>query len=151
MGNAMRFFKRDEFGGWYESMSADLLLKLDDFRSRWGAPVVVSSAPGGVGRNDGPEGTSQHNVDQWGEVRAVDVFPMVRGEGGRLVYMNSAEDRARAVRIAQEVGFTGIGVYTDTGPGNMVHLDVRIDRNAIDPALWARVSGQYVGIDRGLA
>ena len=133
----LRYFKASEFGVFYPLMSKDLLLKLDEFRHRWGAPVVVSPAAGGIGRHGG--GDSQHNVDKWGEVRAVDVFP--KG-------MDSAADMQRAYLIAREIGFTGIGLYTDTKPSNMMHLDVRAGTHV---ATWSRVAGKYLGIGEVIA
>lgn len=135
----LKYFKASEFGLWYPLMSKDLLIKLDAFREAWGAPVVISHAHGGIGREDSSE--SQHNVLRWGEVRAIDVFPMVNGG-----YMSSASDRSRARAIAQQVGFTGIGLYIDTQPGNMLHVDVRNDRDESKPAEWSRVAGQYFSI-----
>lgn len=122
-------------------MSADLLLKLDAFRAEWGDQVAISTAPGGLGRKveDGHGGAaSQHNMLRWGEVRAVDVHP-------RGIY--GPDDFARAVDIAESVGFTGIGVYPDWNrPG--VHLDVR---DAVTVAKWAGVfrdgKQAYVGIN----
>jgi hypothetical protein len=123
----LRHFTRGEFGIWWPLMSQDLLLKLDAFREKWGAPVVITSHPDGLGRED--ESGSMHNVLKWGEVRAVDVFP--KG-------MDSLADRQRAFQIAKSVGLTGIGLYTDTMPSNMLHLD-----NREEFLYWTRVSGKY--------
>lgn len=138
-GVKLRYFKSDEFGGWYEKMSPDLLLKLDEFRHQWGFPVEVSKHPDAVGREDS-ESASQHNILRWGEVRAVDVFPK-NSVGG---YINSAVERKRAYNIAKRVGFTGIGLYTDTIQGDMVHLDVR----QAPLAKWSRVNGEYGAIEK---
>lgn len=137
-GPTLRYFSPEEFGPWWPQMSRDLLFKLDEFRHRWGAPVIISPAEGSLGRHQGHVGESQHNVDAWGEVRAVDVFPKVNGR-----YMTRAADRRRAYEIAQEVGFTGIGLYTDTTPGNMLHVDVRPGNRV---AKWSRVGGDYLDI-----
>lgn len=142
----LKYFKSTEFGIWWPLMSNDLLLKLDHFREVWGAPVMVSSAVGSIGRHGDDGNDSQHNVTKWGEVRAIDVFPMV-GRG----YMNSAEDLNRAHTLARHVGFTGIGLYTDTQPGYMLHVDVRKDRSTENPALWSRIDGEYLPIERVLA
>jgi len=136
----LKYFQPKEFGKWWPLMSAELLEKLDLFRERWGAPVSVSPVEGGIGRHD--DSHSQHNVNLWGEVRAVDVFP----QG-----MNSAESRARAFQIAVDVGFTGVGLYTDTQPSNLLHIDVRKDRSEGQPATWSRVDGQYKGITEVIA
>ncbi len=144
----LKHFTPDEFGPWWPQMNQELLKKLDAFRERWGAPVVISPAEGSLGRHGGEFGTSQHNVDAWGEVRAVDVFPMVPAGRSGYRYMTNAEDRQRAMEVARAVGFTGIGLYTDTSPGNMLHVDVR---PTADVATWSRVNGQYLGIGQVLA
>jgi hypothetical protein len=145
---SLTYFKASEFGIWWPLMNADLLLKLDAFRERWGAPVVISSAQGALGRHAGGDNSSQHNVDKWGEVKAVDVFPMVSdGEGGYR-YMSTASERQRAYDVALAVGFNGIGLYTDTKPGDMLHVDVR---DAAQVALWSRVEGDYFGIQQVLS
>jgi hypothetical protein len=123
----LKYFDRSEFGLWWPLMSVDVLTKLDAFREAWGAPVMVSPAIGGLGRED--NSGSMHNVLKWGEVRAIDVFP--RG-------MDTLADRRRAYQIAKNVGFTGIGLYTDTKPSNMLHLD-----NRDEPEYWTRVEGEY--------
>lgn len=135
-GGNMKYFKPREFGIWWPFMNKDLLTKLDLFREKWGKPVRISTHPDAIGRHGGSDSQSQHNVDLWGTVNAVDVFP----EG-----MNTESARHRAYLIARSVGFTGIGIYTDTVPSNMMHLDVR-SRVEAEPATWARVAGQYVGI-----
>jgi len=140
----LRYFTAEEFGVYYPLMSLELLEKLDEFRHEWGGPVEISPAHGGIGRED-ESSHSQHNILRWGEVRAVDVFP--RTIDG---YMSSRVDRQRALYIAKKVGFTGIGIYTDTQPGNLLHLDVRQDRTEGDPATWSRVAGNYLGIDEVL-
>jgi hypothetical protein len=142
-GPELRYFEPEEFGPWWDKMSQELLRKLDAFRHEWGSPVRISPADGGIGRHQGSEGASQHNIDRWGQVRAVDVFPMVPAGGAGYRYMKTAADRRRAYEIAQRVGFTGIGLYTDTAPGDMLHVDVRPGPTV---ATWSRVSGDYLGI-----
>lgn len=108
-------FGRHEFGEWADQMSEAQLRCLDRFRALWGAKVKVSRADGAVGRHAG-NSTSKHNVDRWGEVRATDVFP----EG-----MRTRADAERAIRCAEQAGFTGIGVYPDWDPAPGLHLDTR--------------------------
>lgn len=112
-------------------MDADLLQKLDAFRAGWGHPVQVSPASGALGRHAGNSG-SYHNVDKWGAVRAVDVFP----DG------LTADNAAAAVELAESVGLGGIGVYTDTRPSMMMHLD-----NRTTAGRWSRVNGEYLAIE----
>lgn len=128
----LKYFEPSEFGAFYTFINNDLLIKLDKFRELWGAPVMVSPAVGGIGRHD--DSNSQHNISMLGETRAIDVFP--RG-------MDNIVERRRALTIAKQVGFTGIGIYTDTQPSNLLHVDVRDTENV---ALWARVGGDYVSI-----
>ena len=59
----------------------------------------------------------------------------------------TAEEKAELLELAVEIGFTGIGFYTDTHPRHMMHVDVRDG----DVATWARVDGSYVGIREVLA
>lgn len=138
----LKYFSASEFGLWWPLMSSDLLKKLDLYREKWGDVVEVSKHKDALGRTGvGGEDKSQHNVTLWGEVRAVDVFPKKNGQ-----YITSLAERQRAYQIAREVGFTGIGIYTDTKLGNMLHLDVREGRTAQNPAQWSRVNQNYSGI-----
>lgn len=136
---SMKYFVESEFNGYYSTLSNDLKRKLDKFRAKWGEPVNISQAPGAVGRYD--DSNSQHNINKWGETRAIDVFPTKNGQR-----LTDIEDVQRAVNIAIDVGFTGIGVYTDTYNGAMLHLDVRDG----DLATWGRINGEYVGIDSAI-
>jgi hypothetical protein len=135
----LKYFSISEFGIWWPLMSRDLLLKLDLFREKWGAPVDITSAEGGIGRED--ESGSQHNVLKWGEVRAVDILP----QG-----MNTSEDRQRAVTIARQVGFTGIGVYPDWKPSAGLHLDVRQGKFASWSAFKVAGVQRYFNLEKGL-
>ncbi|WNZ54164.1 hypothetical protein QT397_14810 [Microbulbifer sp. MKSA007] len=141
----LNHFSEGEFGVWYPLMSADLLLKLDRYREAWGGRVVISKADGGIGRKD--ETHSQHNVLRWGEVRAVDVFPQIQDVHGNWQYLSTTEELERAYQVARDTGFTGIGLYTDTEPGYMVHLD---NRPGDDIATWSRIAGEYRGISEAL-
>jgi len=131
------YFKPSEFGGWYEQLNPDLLAAMNRFRELWGAPVLVSQADGAVGRRLGADNTSQHNIDHWGHVNGVDMFP---------AGMNTPDDMRRAQRLATQAGFTGIGLYTDTSRP-MLHGDVRSNKSVGSPALWSRVAGQYLAIN----
>lgn len=125
----LNYFKPEEFHGWYEFCSPKLLVLLDEFRENWGAPVMVSPAKGAVGRKLGNESESQHNFSYYGEVRACDVMPFNMGD--------DIQQRKKAYRIAKDIGFTGIGIYPDWKPMPGMHLDVRDDRMAGDPAIWS--------------
>lgn len=133
----LKYFSPSEFGVWYPFLNNDLLKKLDLFREFWGDSVEISKAKGALGRLDGSG--SQHSL-----FRAADIFPRV-GSG----YIKTAAERNRAYRAALKAGFTGLGIYTDTSPGNMLHVDVREVRGN-NVAVWSRIAGKYVGMDRVL-
>lgn len=124
-------------------MNKGLLLKLDAFREVWGFPVEVSKAPGGIGRHGGEHDASQHNIDKWGEVRAVDIFPKVPDGKGGYRYIKTGAELKRAHQLALQVGMQGVGSYTDTMPGYMLHVDNRQDENN-HVEQWSRVSGNYL-------
>ena len=63
---ALRHFSPAEFGEDWPRMSVALLARLDLFRERLGSPVIISPAPGALGRQLGASDTSQHNIDRWG-------------------------------------------------------------------------------------
>ncbi|WP_299203295.1 hypothetical protein [uncultured Amphritea sp.] len=133
-------FKRSEFREWADDMALGQLLALDRFAKLWGAAVTVSGNAAALGRHMGPNELSQHNIDRWGEVRAVDVFP----EGLTRENAKIARD------LAKQSGFSGIGVYLDTSRP-MMHLDTRPDRTPDNPAQWSRIEGEYLGIERAFA
>ena len=138
----MRYFSKSEFLrrdiNWYYYLSEELKEGMDLFREYWGSPVDISKSKFSLGRNNGPDGTSQHNVDRDGVLRAVDLMP--RG-------LYTREDMERAIECAHKAGATGIGVYPQwrvwspmglkKRPG--VHIDYRVDRTASNPALWGAV------------
>ena len=88
----------------------------------------------------------QVNYAKWGEVRAIDVMP----QG-----MITEADRRRAVAIAKQVGFTGIGIYPHWQPRAGIHLDVREPETPGHIATWSglNVNGEqvYAAIEQGLA
>ena len=73
---------------------------------------------------------SQHNVDRWGEVRAVDIMP----EG-----IHTREDARRFRQLAEDCGFTGIGFYPHWAPRPGFHVDVRVNVNEHYVASWGRL------------
>jgi len=132
-------FSAEEFREWSDDMSARLITMLDVLRFRLGSPIEISLSEYALGRNLGRGKMSEHNVDEWGEVLAVDCF--VSG-----VY-NRAQAEA-VVYEAEGIGFTGIGVYSDTHNNQgddqvMFHLGVRPNEDMGSPATWGRVKGEY--------
>jgi hypothetical protein len=129
------YFTKGEFvrgEDWSLMMSHRLLICLDILRHRWGKTISISAADGAIGRRMGGQDLSQHNVDVWGEVRAVDVMP--------AGIVTDADAYAFYV-LAVECGFTGIGFYPSWQPNPGFHLDVRQDRHPGSPATWGGVLG----------
>ena len=134
----LKHFSAIEFRQWWPLMDDELLRKLDAFREALAKPVMISPAPGSLGRLTGST-TSMHYAGG-GVVRAADVM-LPEGPDLRTAYL-----------VARDVGFTGIGLYPFWQPYPGLHLDVRPDRTAGDPATWSRLAdGRYVGIERGFA
>lgn len=140
-------FSASEFREWWPLMSPRLLTMLDLLRFRLGRGIEISPHPRALGRRLGPGKMSEHNVDEWGEVLAVDAF--VSG-------INSPE-LARVVTVeATRLGFTGIGVYPEwTNPDGVrqvgFHLGVRPNRQMGAPATWGYVGGEMVSMKAALA
>ena len=135
-------FSSEEFREWSDDMSARLITMLDVLRFKLGSPIEISLSEYALGRNLGRNELSEHNVDEWGEVLAVDCF--VSG-----VY-NRAQAEA-VVYEAEAIGFTGIGVYSDTRNNQgqeqvMFHLGVRPNEDMGSPATWGRISGKYTSL-----
>ena len=134
-----QYFSQEEFREWSDDMSARLVTMLDVLRFKLGSPIAESASEYALGRNLGVGKMSEHNIDEWGEVLAVDCF--VSG-----VY-NRAQAEA-VVYEAEGIGFTGIGVYSDTHNNQgddqvMFHLGVRPNELMGSPATWGRVKGEY--------
>ena len=132
-------FSAEEFRDWADDMSPRLVTMLDVLRFKLGSPIAVSASEYALGRNLGRNELSEHNIDEWGEVLAVDCF--VSG-----VY-NRAQAEA-VVYEAEGIGFTGIGVYSDTRNNQgqeqvMFHLGVRPNEFMGSPATWGRVNHDY--------
>ena len=135
-------FDAEEFREWSDDMSARLITMLDVLRFRLGSPIEISLSEYALGRELGPGDLSEHNFDEWGEVLAVDCF--VSG-----VY-NRAQAEA-VVYEAEGIGFTGIGVYSDTRNNQgeeqvMFHLGVRPTEMMGSPATWGRVDHDYTSL-----
>ena len=135
-------FQSKEFREWADDMSARLVTMLDVLRFKLGSPIEISLSEYALGRNLGRGKMSEHNIDEWGEVLAVDCFI-----GG--VY-NRAQSEA-VVYEATSIGFTGIGVYSDTTNNQgeeqvMFHLGVRPTEMMGSPATWGRVDHDYTSL-----
>ena len=135
-------FQSKEFREWADDMSARLVTMLDVLRFKLGSPIEISLSEYALGRELGRGKMSEHNIDEWGEVLAVDCFI-----GG--VY-NRAQVEA-VVYEAKGIGFTGIGVYSDTHNNEgkeqvMFHLGVRPTELMGSPANWGRVNGDYTSL-----
>ena len=137
----LEYFSAEEFRDWSDEMSPRLLTMLDVLRYKLGRRVIISPAEGSLGRNLGRDDMSAHNIDHWGEVLAADFF--VDG----AMHRSAVEDVSHKMRL---IGFTGIGVYSDThyldGPHPMFHGDVRPNEDMGKPATWGRVNGKYTSM-----
>ena len=152
VSHAPRWFAPQEFGAWVNRVHPALLLALDVLRDTLNAPVVISPAPGALGRGLGGS-SSLHNVDLFGMVYAVDVLlPVSWG-------VEEGFDAARNVRL-----FSGIGVYPFWIPRPGLHVDVRHlsavnptkGATPLSPATWGAVRGaggrqEYVSAAAALA
>jgi len=129
----LRYFIEEEFRGWYEQINPILLKLLDIYRMHLHKRIIISPAEGAIGRNDNSE--SQHNINKWGKVNAIDIMP-VNENGVGL----SIPQLKQAFILARSLGFTGIGVYPDWKPYPGLHLDVREDKVIGKPAAWAGIN-----------
>lgn len=145
----LQYFTFHEFDrdgeNWFHAMHPWVLRGLDLFRHEWGKPVRISPHPLALGRRDGTDTLSDHNIDKWGRVLAADVMPEGMEEHGDAYF---------AVVLADRVGFTSIGLYPDWKPGGGLHLGVRPGRKLGDPAQWGAVDldgkQTYVSLDAAL-
>ena len=124
--SALKHFKKEEYRDWWSQMNPKLVVLSDIFREFWGDSVLVSPVNGAIGRHKGDSST-QHNVDKWGMVNATDYM---------IPSLETWEGYWKAYELAKQVGFTGIGVYPHWKPHPGLHLDVRPDRVAGNPAEW---------------
>jgi len=135
-------FSAEEFREWSDDMSPRLVTMLDVLRFKLGSPIEISASEYALGRNLGRNELSEHNIDEWGEVLAVDCF------------ISGVYSRQQAEGVAHEataIGFTGIGVYSDTRNNQgqeqvMFHLGVRPNEDMGSPATWGRISGKYTSL-----
>jgi hypothetical protein len=139
-------FSSEEFREWAEDMSPRLVTMLDVLRFVLGVGISISASPWALGRKLGPAKQSEHNVDHWPACLAVDCF--VAG-----VY--SEADARLVVDKAIALGFTGIGVYSDTtnnaGEAQvMFHFGVRPTQSMGQPATWGRVNKKYTSLETAL-
>ena len=135
-------FDAEEFREWSDDTSARLVTMLDVLRFKLGSAIEISASEYALGRNLGRGKMSEHNIDHWGEVLAADCF--ISG-----IY-NRAQSEA-VVYEATSIGFTGIGVYSDTHNNKgeeqvMFHLGVRPNELMGSPATWGRVDHDYTSL-----
>jgi hypothetical protein len=149
----LHYFNPGEFGpnqhgrtiDWWPDMDPAFLVRLDVFRRFWGEPITVSGHRVALGRHNGPDNTSDHNIDVRGTVQCADVFPSG---------LTSQADAGRARDLARAVGLSSIGLYPHwSRPG--LHLGVRKDHGGNKPmAAWGAVNRNgkqvYVSWDEAL-
>lgn len=123
-------FSFKEFGADGLLLSVDLLKKLDEFRSRIGQRVLISPAPGALLRFNPEKKESQHF---WLKGNAADIM---LPDG---IHLDTAYS------IAQDVGFTGIGIGPEWKPFPGMHLDVRqTENNRIASWGYMKQNGEQV-------
>jgi hypothetical protein len=118
----LHYFQSSEFGptpsrqeDWWQHMDPCVLVRLDVLRSLWGASITISGHARALGRKNGSANNSDHNVDRRGKVQCIDGFP---------AGLRTQEDAERFLDLAQQVGFSSIGLYPDwSSPG--VHVGMR--------------------------
>lgn len=140
----LQHFKPAEFnrgGNWYSKIDPNLLVRMDILRFQIRSMIYISPVDGAVGRNNGQDDKSLHNVSYYGQVRAVDFF--APGANPREV-----------VKRMVSLGFTGIGVYPN-GKWNgeretRYHGDTRHDREMGNPAKWGVIDGDTVTLKEAL-
>lgn len=151
-GYVPRHFSEREFGAWADQIHPALLFGLDVLRETLEAPVVISPAPGSLGRRLGAS-MSLHNVNVYGMVYAADVLlPLSWGV---------AEGYEAALQLRL---FSGLGVYPFWTPRPGLHLDVRHlsavnpskGATPLNPATWGAVPGaggrqEYISAAAALA
>lgn len=148
----LHYFEKDEFGptdhrsdDWWQHMDPCVLVRLDVLRGLWGASIQISGAARALGRRNGRDNDSDHNVDRRGKVQCIDGFP---------AGLRTREDAERFRDLAQKVGFSSIGLYPDwSSPG--VHVGMRPGHGGNSPmAIWGAITkGEkqvYVSWDKAL-
>lgn len=142
-GVRVRWFTSDEFirpaeaGGvpinWCNQLDTRLVLLLDVLRNQWGRPIIISPAPGTIGRH---HGSGYHVADVHGMVQAVDVMPGFKGP----------DDARHFVHLAEAIGFGGIGIYPVWRPMAGAHLDTGPFNRR-----WGRIGRADVSIGEALS
>ena len=137
------YFKPQEFvrngQNWFDLMDERLLVCVDILRYQWSdfrgedSPIRISTHPGALGRRMGRDRLSDHNIDKWGRVKAMDVMP----EG-------LENDPVEFCMLAAACGITAYGLYPHWEPAAGVHLGMRPGVEVGSPALWGaiRVDGK---------
>lgn len=145
----LHYFAAREFGptaqrnrDWWPDMAPDLLARLDVLRGLWRAPIRISPAARALGRHDGADVDSDHNVDVRGRVEAVDAFP----QG-----LSGAEAAHTLRSIAERVGLGSLGIYPDWSPSPGAHFGIRPGAGGWNTmALWGYVDGSYTDIHEAI-
>jgi hypothetical protein len=139
------YFSPGEFNGWWPLIDPRWLVCADILREMSGLIIDVSPVDGAIGRRLGESSLTDHNVDRFGRVHAVDVLPRwLVATSNKITISRQAQ---RFSDIAQDVGFTAIGYYPDwrnakgkKNPG--FHLGTRRSRRVGSPATWGRLKNE---------
>jgi hypothetical protein len=125
------YFNAIDFGPWFPVMSPRLVNNVDKMAMML-APLGYSFKVSRAGLKS-EDSLSQHNVTEWGEVRALDLNVRLNGLKLDKDDLLSLYSRVSLMRL-----FTGIGVYPNWNtPG--IHVDVREDRTVNAPATWGDI------------
>ena len=114
-----QYFSSEEFREWAEDMSPRLVTMLDVLRFRLGSPIAISGSDYALGRNLGRGKMSAHNIDEWGEVLAVDCFI------GGVYSRAQAEAVAREAVTASDAGDSTQWILADNTQATVTHEELK--------------------------
>ena len=130
------FLREDKYANpmnWFDHMNPRLLVILDILRYQWAlhkrreARILISPHPKAIGRQMGKGKLSDHNIDHWGEVNGIDIFPE---------FLSGVKDVEAFRDFAVLATATAIGFYPHWKPQAGFHIGCRPDRKPGNPALW---------------
>jgi len=114
-----QYFTPEEFREWSDDMSPRLVTMLDVLRFRLDRVIEISGSAQALGLNLGRGKMSEHNVDEWGEVLAVDCF--VSGVYSRA----QAEAVAREAVTASDAGDSTQWILADNTQATVTHEELK--------------------------
>jgi hypothetical protein len=109
--SAVKFFRPAEFGDRADDIDPRTIYAADAMRARLGSPLTVSPVLGATARFGGNARSQHYAIGR--RATAVDLMPAMATLG----------DAYRAALGVQAIG--GVGLYPDTSPLPMIHIDTR--------------------------